>query len=121
MKTKVLIVDDNEDIVYMIRYILEKNAFTVFSATNGTDGIALAIAKTPKLILLDIQLTDLDGYKVCKILRETEKTKNAIIITMTAGQISEELTLNSGANGQLEKPIDPYFLLNYIKNIGKVN
>ena len=109
MKKSVLIIEDNEQNMYMLTYLMQSQNFDIFQAFNGIDGINLANEKKPDIILLDIQLPKMDGYSVAKKLRESDdlKTTPIIVVTSYAMVGDKEKAIASGATGYIEKPIDP--------------
>jgi CheY-like chemotaxis protein len=108
-KQTVLIIEDNEQNLYLMRFLLEKNGFTVMDARDGREGIRSACALPPDLILLDIQLPFMDGYAVAKELRSQELlTKTPIIaVTSYAMEGDREKAFDAGATDYIEKPINP--------------
>lgn len=114
---KVLIIEDNENNLYLMRKILQKVGYTVIEARDGATGVELAITKKPNIILLDIQLPVLDGYSVIKKIRENEITKDVIIITVSsyAMEGDKEKALVAGCNDYIEKPIDPQSFIEILK------
>ena len=109
MKTKVLIIEDNEQNMYMLTFLLENENYEVVQAYNGTAGIEAAKNNKPDIILLDIQLPEMDGYSVAKKLRESTDLKDTPIITVTSYAMpgDKEKAIKSGATGYIEKPINP--------------
>jgi len=109
MKTKILIIEDNIQNMYMLSYLLEKNNFEVIQAFSGGDGIATAQKIKPDIILLDIQLPEMDGYTVASKLREFEELKTTPIIAVTSYAMpgDKEKIMAAGANGHIEKPVNP--------------
>lgn len=109
MKTKVLIIEDNEQNMYMLSYLLESENYEVNQAYSGPAGIDTAKKIKPDIILLDIQLPEMDGYAVAQKLREVEKLKEIPIIAVTSYAMpgDKEKALESGATGYIEKPINP--------------
>ncbi len=109
MKAKILVIEDNEQNLYLIRYILEDCGHEVFSAMDGKEGIALAAACLPDLILLDIQLPYMDGYTVARSLRQNPALADTPIIAVTSYAMpgDKEKAMESGCSGYIEKPIDP--------------
>ena len=83
-KENILIVDDEEDILELIRYYLDRNNYRIETATFGDEAIAKAKIRLPDLIILDLMLPGTDGYEVCKKLKSDEKTQNIPIIMLTA-------------------------------------
>ncbi|MCF7859713.1 MAG: response regulator [Candidatus Cloacimonetes bacterium] len=108
MKPKILIIEDNEQNLYMISYLLENNNYEVIKAYNGKDGIELAIEHNPDAVILDIQLPEMDGYEVARELRKIEILKDVLIIVFTSYAMvgDKEKALASGADGYIDKPID---------------
>ena len=106
MADKILIVDDEEHIVELIRYNLEASGYTTVEAYNGLDGLKLAKEENPALVLLDLMLPGLDGLEVCKRLRADDKLKNIPIIMLTAKseEIDKVLGLELGADDYITKP-----------------
>lgn len=106
---KILIVDDEEDIVEFLQYNLEKEGYTVKSALNGKDAIEMAKSFLPELIVLDIMMPELDGIEVCEKLRADPTFKDTIIAFLTAR--SESFTqitaLEMGGDDFINKPIKP--------------
>lgn len=116
---KILIVDDEPGVVKMIRYLLEKNAYTVVSATEGEEGLKLVQEEKPDLILMDIMMPTLDGNEVMRRLKESEATKDIPIIMLSAlgqeGDVAKSLEL--GAIDYVVKPFHPQELLDRLKKI----
>lgn len=109
MKKSVLIIEDNEQNMYMLTYLLQSENYEILQAFNGVDGIMMANEKNPDIILLDIQLPEMDGYTVAQKIRESVKLKSTPIIVVTSYAMvgDKEKALSSGATGYIEKPIDP--------------
>lgn len=109
MKTKILIIEDNVQNMYMLSFLLEQNNYEVIQAINGAEGITAAQKMKPDIILLDIQLPEMDGYDVAGKLREFEELKTTPIIAVTSYAMigDKEKILAAGANGYIEKPVDP--------------
>jgi len=109
MKSKVLLIEDNEQNRYLATFLLEKHGYTVVSAPDGPAGIELAGTVKPVLILLDIQLPLMDGYAVARELRSNPVLRDVPIIAVTSFAMvgDREKSLAAGCNGYLEKPINP--------------
>jgi len=109
MKANILIIEDNEQNIYLVTFILEKNGYRVMQARDGREGIALARRSKPDLILLDIQLPVLDGYAVAHELRQNGELGNIPIVAVTSYAMSgdRERVLAAGCTGYIEKPINP--------------
>ncbi len=109
MKNKVLIIEDNEQNMYLFTYLLEKNGYETFQANDGLTGINIAKQKIPELILLDIQLPDMNGYQIAQELRSHPETNEIPIIAVTSYAMvgDKERTIKAGCTGYIEKPINP--------------
>ncbi|MGA2141430.1 MAG: response regulator [Brevinematales bacterium] len=109
MKPKILIIEDNQQNMYMLTYLLESNNYEVFQSFNGSEGIAAAKGILPDAILLDIQLPEMDGYSVARELRKNGDLRDTPIIAVTSYAMpgDKEKAFEAGATGYIEKPIDP--------------
>lgn len=116
MKTKILLVDDEKDIVEFLRYNLQQQGFDVISAFNGMEALNLLSGK-PDLIILDIMMPQLNGYDLCAKIRSLPEFKNTPIIFLTAKstEIDEIRGLELGANDFIQKPISPKKLIARVK------
>lgn len=115
---KILIVDDEADLVETIRFPLEKEGYTVLVSYNGEDALNQARKENPDLIILDVMLPKLDGYKVCRLLKFDERYKHIPILMLTA-KIQEKdklLGKETGADEYITKPFDIGELLEKIKS-----
>jgi two-component system cell cycle response regulator DivK len=117
MNPLVLVIEDNEQNLYLIRFLLEKNGFTVVEATDGEQGVEKANEIKPHLILLDIQLPKMDGYAVARELRKNSDLAGTPIVAVTSYAMAgdRERVLAAGADGYIEKPIDPEKFVDQIK------
>jgi two-component system, cell cycle response regulator DivK len=106
---RLLIIEDNEQNFYMMRFLLEKSGFTVVGAVNGREGIDKALQDRPLAILLDIQLPEMDGYAVAAALKSHEQLTEVPIIAVTSYAMpgDREKAIAAGATGYIEKPINP--------------
>jgi CheY-like chemotaxis protein len=106
---KILIIEDNEQNLYLVTFILKKNGYEVFAARDGEEGINMAVSIKPDLILLDIQLPVMDGYAVAGHLRANPDLAYIPIIAVTSYAMpgDREKTIQAGCNGYIEKPINP--------------
>lgn len=120
---RVLVVEDNENNIYLIRFILQKNGFEFIEARDGETGVELAVKEKPDLILMDIQLPVLDGYEATKRIKTMEETKDIPIIALTSYAMvgDREEALNVGCDGYIEKPINPETIIAEIKKYLKKN
>jgi two-component system, cell cycle response regulator DivK len=109
MRHKILIIEDNEQNMYLMTYLLKSFDYKVIQANNGKEGIRLAREMRPQAILLDIQLPEMNGYQVAEELRKDALLGTIPIIAVTSYAMpgDKERALASGANGYIEKPINP--------------
>ena len=109
MNKRLLIIEDNAQNLYMMRFLLEKRGFTVVGAETGPRGIELALTCDPVAILLDIQLPGMDGYAVARELRKNPALRGVPIVAVTSYAMAgdREKTLAAGCTAYMEKPIDP--------------
>ena len=109
MKKKILVIEDNEQNLYLVRFILERNGYEVFAAMDGESGIDLAASLRSDLILLDIQLPVMDGHTVARNLRRNPNLADTPIVAVTSYAMpgDREKVTEAGCNGYIEKPIDP--------------
>lgn len=119
MKEKILVVEDEKDIVKMLRYNLEKEGFKIIDARDAEDAIDAAVRQCPDLILLDLMLPGMDGLEVCKVLKKESKTASIPIIMLTAkSQESDKVVgLELGADDYITKPFSPRELIARIKAV----
>ena len=105
---RILVVDDNETNLYLIRFILEKGGHEVIEARNGLEGVELALQKHPDLVIMDIQLPGIDGHEATRRIRKIEAEENLPIIALTsfAMPVDRKLALAAGCDGYIQKPID---------------
>ncbi len=106
MTKRILIVEDDKDIVEALRYNLEKEKFSVLTASTGEEGRTLALEVKPNLVILDIGLPGLDGYEVCRMLRRDPNTRRVPILMLTAriAETDKILGLELGADDYVTKP-----------------
>lgn len=118
-KKRVLIVDDERDLVETISFRLEAAGYEVLSAYDGQEGLEKARDEKPDLILLDVMMPKMDGYQVCRFLKFDEDFKNIPIVMLTArGQESDKNTgAGVGADAYITKPFDSASLLLKIKEL----
>lgn len=117
-KGKILVVDDEEHILELIRYNLDASGYEVIEASDGDDAVKKAINEVPDLILLDLMLPGKDGYDVCRELRSNGKTKAVPIIMLTAKseEIDKILGLELGADDYITKPFNHLELVARVKS-----
>lgn len=116
MANKILVIDDDEDILELLIYNLKKENYEVESASNGLEGVEKAKTFLPDLILMDIMMPILDGIEAGKIIKTTEKLKHIHVVYLTARseEYSEIAAFEIGADDYLTKPIKPRALLSRI-------
>ena len=122
-KQKILIVDDEPDIIELIEYNLKKEGYQVFTASNGLDAIQVAKKSLPDLIVLDIMMPKLDGIEACRQLRAMPEFKSTFMVFLTARseEYSEISGFNVGADDYIAKPIKPRALISRINAILRRN
>ncbi len=106
---RILVVEDNETNLYLIRFMLEKSGYEVIEAREGAVGVELASKEKPDLILMDVQLPDMDGLEATKRIRASEADGEIPIIALTSYAMvgDREKALAAGCTGYIEKPINP--------------
>ena len=114
---KILVVDDEEDLVEIIRFPLELEGLDVLVSYNGEDALNQARKENPDLILLDLMLPKLDGYKVCRLLKFDERYKHIPILILTAKTQEKDKLLGkeTGADEYITKPFDIEYLIKRVK------
>lgn len=123
IKQKILIIDDEPDILELIEYNLKKEGYQVYLASNGQDGIAVAKKVHPDLIILDIMMPKMDGIEACRLMRAIPEFKNTFMVFLTARseEYSEIAGFNVGADDYIAKPIKPRALVSRINAILRRN
>jgi DNA-binding response OmpR family regulator len=116
-KGKILVVDDEKDLIDLIRYNFEKDGFKVIGAPNGEAGLSLARSEKPDLIVIDLMLPDIDGLDVCRSLREGGGISHIPIVMLTAKSSESDriVGLELGADDYVTKPFSPRELLARVK------
>ncbi len=117
MLGKVLLVDDEQDILVLLKYNLEKENFLVQTASNGREAIEVAKDFMPDIIVLDVMMPEMDGIETCLELRQIPELKNVLITFLTARgeDYSQIVGFESGADGYITKPIKPRVLVSRLK------
>ncbi|MCF6360246.1 MAG: response regulator transcription factor [Cyclobacteriaceae bacterium] len=118
---KILIVDDDEDILDLLSYNLSKEGYQVFKAQDGVEALEVAKQKLPELIILDIMMPRMDGVEACRLMREEPELSKSHIIFLTARveEYSEVAAFDSGADDFISKPIKPRALLSRVNSFFK--
>ncbi|MET3113512.1 two-component system alkaline phosphatase synthesis response regulator PhoP [Pedobacter sp. CG_S7] len=122
-KQKILIVDDEPDILELVEYNLKKEGYQVYVASNGKEGISVARKVHPDLIILDIMMPVMDGIEACRLMRSIPEFKNTFMVFLTARseEYSEIAGFNVGADDYIAKPIKPRALVSRINAILRRN
>ena len=118
---KILLVDDEVDILEFISYNLEKEGYKVYTAKNGLDAIKIAEKKIPHLIILDVMMPEMDGIAACEEIRKIPALKNTIIAFLTARgeDYSQIAGFEAGADDYITKPVRPKVLVSRVKALLK--
>ncbi|MCD4677442.1 MAG: response regulator [Desulfobacula sp.] len=116
---RALIIEDNENNMELITFILEKNGYKTICAETGGKGVDMAVKLNPDFILLDIQLPDISGTKVLSILKNSQTTNKIPVIAVTSYAMAgdRQRLLKAGCDGYIEKPIDPMQFIGQIKKV----
>lgn len=105
---RILVVDDEKDVVELLKFLLEKDGYSVTTAFNGKEGLAAATAQKPDLVLLDVMMPEMDGYTVQTQLLDNPETRGIPIIILTAkGQLRDVFAMSANVKAYIEKPFDP--------------
>ncbi len=122
-KQKILVVDDEPDIVELIAYNLKREGYQVYTASNGQEAVATAKKIMPDLIILDVMMPKMDGIEACRIMRAMPEFKSTFMVFLTARseEYSEIAGFNVGADDYIAKPIKPRALLSRINAILRRN
>tara|TARA_B100000809_G_C15139130_1_gene532122 strand:- start:6071 stop:6757 length:687 start_codon:yes stop_codon:yes gene_type:complete len=118
-KEKILLVDDEPDIIEFLGYNLTKEGYDVTTSTSGKEAVALAKKIKPDLILLDVMMPEMDGIETCQEIRGIEDIKNTLIAFLSARgeDYSQVAGLDAGADDYITKPIKPRLLVSRVKAI----
>lgn len=114
---KILLVDDEPDIIELVGYHLKKEGYQVKSANNGVEALKIAQEMIPHLILLDIMMPEMDGMEACEKIRNTKSLENCIVVFFTARgeDYSQVAGFDAGADDYITKPIKPKVLVSKVK------
>lgn len=120
-KKRILLVDDEAQLVELVKMRLEANGYQVLTAYDGKEALDVAKKEMPDLIILDLMLPKIDGYKVCRMLKFDEKYKKIPIIMFTARALEadKKAGMEVGADDYITKPFEPELLLMKIKDFLK--
>jgi two-component system, OmpR family, alkaline phosphatase synthesis response regulator PhoP len=116
-KYKILLVDDEKDILEFLGYNLKKEGFQVSAARNGKDAISIARQENPHLIILDVMMPKMDGIETCTEIKEIPELSNTIVVFLTARgeDYSQIAGFDAGADDYITKPVKPKVLISRIK------
>ena len=120
MKTKdikILLVDDEPDILEIVSYNLSSEGYDVFTAKNGVEAVTKAKKKQPHLVILDVMMPEMDGIEACELMRSTPGLENTVITFLTARgeDYSQVAGFDAGADDYITKPIKPKVLVSKVK------
>jgi len=116
-KKKILIIDDEIELVNLVKIRLEANGYEVATANSGLEGLSQAISGLPDLVILDIAMPEMDGYTTLQKLKEEAKTKNIPVIMLTAHSKMESLFEMEGVSDYIVKPFEPQDLLSRVNKV----
>lgn len=116
---KILIIEDDKDVVYILKSILELEGYRIFFALNGKEGLEIARSEIPDIVILDLMLPDIDGHEICKKIREDplfEKT-HVVIVTAKTSTKDELRGMIDGADDYIAKPFNPLDVIETIRYV----
>ena len=118
-KSRILLIDDHQTVFRLLEAIVRIKGYTLLYAESGQQGIVMARQEQPDLILLDVMMPDIDGFKVCQYLKENEDTKEIPIMFLTArgADGDRELGRKAGADGFMTKPFQTIEVLKQIERL----
>jgi len=119
MAKKILITEDSPTILEILKSVLVEEGYEVIAASDGQQALNLAKTEKPDLMVLDLMLPKIDGYKVCRMLKFDEKYKDIPIIMLTArtNETDERLGKEVGADAYIKKPFQPEVVIDEIKKL----
>jgi len=108
-KIKVLVADDDKNVLNIVRYSIDSDQFEIFEATNGKEALGMVFAISPDILILDIMMPEMDGYTVCEELKKNDSTKNLPIIILSAKSSVDDKVkaIGLGIDDYMTKPFDP--------------
>ncbi len=117
VKYKILLVDDEKDVLEFLSYNLRREGFIVNTASNGKDAIAKAVEEVPHLIVLDVMMPEMDGIATCEEIKQIPGLKNTLVIFLTARgeEYSQIAGFDAGADDYITKPIKPKLLISKVQ------
>lgn len=119
MSAKILLVDDEPNILLSLDFLMRKNGFQVLLARNGTEAFELLHAEIPDLVILDIMMPDVDGYQICQLIKSDERFKKVKVIFLSAKSKESDIAkgLELGADAYITKPFANKNLLEKVKEL----
>ena len=119
MAKRILVIEDDPSTILLISYTLEQQGYQVVTALNGIEGFRKALKEKPDLIILDIMMPEVDGFKICRALRRNDRTSHlpVLMFSAKARQIDKDAGLSAGADAYITKPADPSELLNGVEKL----
>ena len=124
MPKKILLIDDDPDLVNAVRMILESKNYNVAAAFGGIEGLEKAKTENPDLIVLDVMMPDKDGYSVCKELKSDPQLRSIPVILLTAvvshistTRFTQQMGLETDADDYIDKPVEPDVLVKRIETL----
>jgi CheY-like chemotaxis protein len=107
-KGRILVVEDNMDTYELVHFILEKNGFETFLASNGRDGVNAALKQRPDLIIMDMSMPEMDGWTATSLIKKEEQTKAIPVIAVTAHALpgDRQRAMDAGCDEYITKPMD---------------
>lgn len=117
IKGTILVIDDETDLIELVRYNLEKEGYAILSAADGESGVALVAREKPDLVIVDLMLPGIDGLEVCRLLRQKSETAQIPILMLTAksSETDRIIGLELGADDYVTKPFSPRELAARVK------
>lgn len=116
---KVLVVENNPELLKLLTHLLEKEGFSVTSATGGNDALTAHMQRRPAIICLDIMLDDISGFDVCRKIRKTDKTVQIILITSKSRQVDINAGMEAGADDYIVKPFDLADITAHMRDVAR--
>lgn len=118
MLTRVLVIDDDEELTEMLKLVLEPNAFEVFTANTGSKGIELVRLTDPDVLILDLLMPDMDGWDVCRTVREFSNVPILVLSALSKPGLVAR-ALDEGADDILTKPMPISMLIAHLKKLAR--
>ncbi len=122
-KVKILIADDEPNILLSLEFLMKKAGYEVYIARNGSEAMDILAAQRPDLVVLDIMMPDVDGYEICRHIRSTKELEGAKVIFISAKTKDVDIAkgLATGADEYIPKPFSTRFLMNRINELLQIN